>query len=99
MTGAVSFFKKGKYIQAEEIFKDLRVSKSGDARVWYFSALAHGLVTNTWDGETLQFVMNGAERESKGSPSTKEIDETFAFLTPQQGKDWLNAYRARLVKH
>jgi uncharacterized protein YoxC len=99
MDAGVSFFKKSDYIQAEAIFKDLRIKQAGDARVWYFSALAHGLVTNTWDGETLRFVMEGAEREQKGSPSTKEIDEAFAGLTPQQGKDWLAAYRARLVKH
>jgi TolA-binding protein len=99
MTAAISFFKKGQYIQANHIFDGLQVSKAGDARVWYYSALANGLVTGKWDGETKRFVTSGAERESAGSPPTAEIDAAFSTLTVEQGKDWLAAYRAQLVKH
>jgi hypothetical protein len=99
MKAAVSFFKNAQYIQADQIFNDLQTSKSGDARVWYYSALSHGLATGKWDGETKRFVTNGADRESVGSPSSAEIDAVFADLTLVQGKDWLAAYRAQLVKH
>jgi hypothetical protein len=99
MTAAISFFKKGQYIQADQIFNNLQVSKAGDARVWYYSALAHGLATGKWDGETKRFVTSGAERESAGSPPTAEIDAAFSSLTVEQGKNWLAAYRAQLLKH
>jgi TolA-binding protein len=98
MDAAISLFKKGKYIEAEQIFHDLQGTRGDDARVWYYLALAHGLVTNQWDGETLKYVMDGAEREKKGSPSKAEINAAFANLTPEQGRDWLKAYRERLVK-
>ena len=91
-------FKKGQYSKADEIFRKLQLARPQDARVWYFSALAHGLATGQWDGETKRFVVQGADRERAGSPTASRIDAAFADLSPAQGKNWLSAYRSQLVK-
>ena len=98
MAEGIALFKTGKYPQADDIFRKLQLTRPADACVWYYSALAHGFATGGWDGDTRRFVEQGAERERAGLPSTSQIDTTFAGLSQIQGKDWLSAFRAQLVK-
>jgi TolA-binding protein len=98
MAEATALFKKGLYTRADEVFRKLQASRPKDARVWYFSALAHGFATGQWDGETRRFVVQGADRERAGLPPAPRIDSAFAELSPAQGKDWLASYRSQLVK-
>lgn len=98
MSVGIALFKKGQYPQADDIFGKLQLTRPQDARVWYYSALAHGFTTGKWDGDTKHLVEQGADRERAGMPSTSQIDAAFAGLSTIQGKDWLSAYRAQLVK-
>lgn len=98
MKQAIALFKKGQYGKAEDVFRKLQLSRAQDARVWYYSALAHGFATNQWDGETRRFVVQGADCEREGKPPTPQVDAAFADLSPAQGKDWLTSYRSQLVK-
>ena len=99
MAEGIALFKRGLYPQADDIFRKLQLTRPQDARVWYYSALAHGFTTGQWDGDTRRFVVQGAERERAGFPSTSQIDTAFAGLNPAQGKDWLASYRSQLIKH
>ena len=98
LAAGMALFKKGKYPQAEAIFRNLQLTKPQDARVWYYSALANGLASGQWEGETRSFVMQGAERERAGLPAASIIDSAFADLSSASGKDWLASYRTRLMK-
>jgi outer membrane murein-binding lipoprotein Lpp len=98
MAEGIALFKKGQYSRADEIFRKLQTTKPKDARVWYFSALAHGFATGQWDGETRLYVVQGTDREREGMPPAPQIDSAFAELSPAQGKDWLASYRSQLVK-
>ena len=98
MSAGIALFKKGKYPEAEAIFRRLQATRPEDARVWYYSALASGFASGRWDGEARSFVIRGAERERAGLPAASEIDSAFAHLGPAAGKDWLASYRAQLVK-
>ncbi len=98
MAEGIALFKKGRYPQADDIFRKLQLTRPQDARVWYYSALAHGFATGEWEGDTRRFVMQGADRERAGLPSTSQIDTAFAGLSAAQGRDWLASYRAQLVK-
>ena len=69
-----------------------------DARVWYFTALANGLATKQWTGETEELVARGVEREKAGTPPAADIDAAFSDLTRANGKDWLAYYRRRASK-
>jgi len=88
-------FKQRKYQQANESFTSLTRSHPDDARVWYYAALARGLATRDWKGETEKLVTEGVQREIAGTPERSEIDSTFSDLTPETGKDWLAFYRRR----
>jgi K+-transporting ATPase ATPase C chain len=68
-----------------------------DARVWYFAALANGLTTKDWRGETEDLVSKGVARERAGTPPAAEIDSAFAGLTRENGRDWLGYYRRRVA--
>jgi len=92
MTSAVDLFKANKFAEALEAFKTL---PADDARVLYYTALATGLNTKSWAGETEKIVLQGVEREKAGSPASGEIDAALAGLTEQQGKAWLAFYRAK----
>jgi len=94
---AVSLFKEAKYAEAEAAFARLQATSADDARVWYFSALARGLATRQWSGETERLVLAGLEREKAGSPPTAQVDTAFNGLTAATGKDWLAAYRKRIA--
>jgi hypothetical protein len=37
----------------------------------------------------------GVDREKAGKPPKSEIDSTFAGLTKETGKEWLDFYRQR----
>jgi hypothetical protein len=97
MVEGMALFKQGQYPLADDLFRKLQTTNPQDARVWYFSALAHGFATGRWDGETRRLVEQGAQHERNGKPSASEIDAAFAGLSPAQGKVWLNAYRVQLV--
>ncbi len=97
MSSAVAFFKQGKYDEAQAALGRLQKAEPDDARVWYYSALAHGLATRQWVGETDRLVKVGLDREKAGTPDAAAIDAAFADLTPNTGKDWLAGYRKRLA--
>ena len=69
-----------------------------DARVWYYSALANGLATKQWKGETEELVNKGVDCEKSGNPAAAEIDAAFSNLTKANGQDWLAYYRKRAAK-
>lgn len=92
MTAAVDLFKANKFADALAAFKKL---PADDARVLYFTALASGFSSNNWKGDTEAAVNKGIEREKAGSPAKAEIDAALGSLTKAQGKDWLDAYRAK----
>ena len=89
MEQAVDLFKQGKYAEAKDAFARLQAAYPDDARVWYFSALANGLATRDWKGESERLVKVGVAKEKAGSPDKAKIDAAFAGLTADNGKDWL----------
>jgi hypothetical protein len=91
MTAALDLFKANKIPDALAAFKKL---PADDARVLYYTALATGLSTNNWKGDTEATVMKGVDREKAGTPAKADIDAAMAGLTKEQ-KAWLDAYRAK----
>jgi TolA-binding protein len=89
----VDLFRQKQYDQASEYFSGLTKAYPNDARVWYFAALARGLATREWTGQTEKLVSQGVEREKAGKPEKTEIDSAFSDLKTETGKDWLNYYR------
>jgi hypothetical protein len=86
-------FKVGKYKDANEAFKKLEASPPRDARYYYFAALARGLGTGVWTGETEELVKKGVDLEKAGTPPASEIDAAFANV-PAIVKPWLTGHRA-----
>jgi hypothetical protein len=66
--------------------------------VWYYSALANGIVTHVWDGETKRLFEKGVERERAGTPSPERISATFEKLRPAKAKEQLSHYRESVAK-
>jgi TolA-binding protein len=95
MGQAISLFKQGKYAEARDAFARLQGVAPDDARVWYFSAIANGLASRDWKGESEKLVAAGMAREKAGKPDKARIDAAFADLTTATGKDWLAFYRSR----
>ena len=93
----IALFHKARYREARDIFLKLQLTEPGDARVWYYSALARGLVTGDWGAETKGWVEKGVEHERAGKPGHASIDQSLAGLTREQGKEWLDAYRGRVA--
>jgi TolA-binding protein len=91
----IDLFRQKKYDQASEAFDSLTRTNPDDARVWYFAALARGLATRDWKGQTEKLVTEGVEREKAGTPEKSHIDSAFADLTAETGKNWLAFYRRR----
>jgi TolA-binding protein len=91
----ITLFQSKKYDEASHYFEDLTKSDAGDARAWYYAALARGLASRDWKGEAEALVNRGVDREKAGSPAKPEIDSAFAALTPETGRDWLAYYRNR----
>jgi|GEM_PF-3583164 len=95
---ALELFKVGKYQEASRLFQSLTDSESDDARVWYYAALCRGLTTQTWDGETLRLIQQGAEREKAGTPAKAEIDATLASIPVAKLKAWIDHNRKTAVR-
>ena len=91
----VKLFRAGRYQEADKTFKDLLEARPEDARVWYLAALAHGLATGEWRGETERLVQQGVAREKAGTPQKPLIDSALDGLTRETGKEWLEFYRHR----
>jgi hypothetical protein len=92
--GAV-LFREGKYPAAREVFLSLVQNDPNDARIWYFAAVANGLTSGDWTGESEAMVRRGLACEQKGKPKRSDIDAQFSTLTKEQGKDWLEEWRKR----
>jgi tetratricopeptide (TPR) repeat protein len=96
LENSATLFRQGQYAQALTILRKLQEKTPDDARVWYYSALAHGLANRQWSaGETIAWISRGIEREKAGTPDRATIDAAFADLTVPTGKDWLASYRQR----
>lgn len=91
-------FRGGKYPAAREVFLLLVQNYPNDARLWYFAALANGLTSGNWSGESEVLVRRGLECEQRGSPTRAEIDAQFSTLTKEQGRDWLEEWRKRMSR-
>lgn len=92
--GAKFFIDDSKHREAAEVFRLLVSGNPQDARVYYFAALANGVTTNNWGGETVRYVATGVELEKAGKPERAEIDAAFVGI-PIQFTNWLNSYRQR----
>jgi hypothetical protein len=90
-----ALFREGKYPAAREVFLTLVQKYPNDARLWYFAALANGLTSGDWTGESEGMVRRGLACEQSGRPKRSDIDAQFSTLTKEQGKDWLEEWRKR----
>jgi len=95
----VELFQQGKYIQAREVFRRLQRARPHDARVWYYSALANGLITRVWDGKTERLFEKGRECELAGDLPSEQIDAAFADLKQPEAKQRLEDYRGHIQEH
>ncbi|HWE38709.1 MAG TPA: hypothetical protein VG406_19330 [Isosphaeraceae bacterium] len=93
----LGLFGRGQYVQARDLFRRLQRTRPNDARVWYLSALANGMVTGVWDGETKRLVEKGVELERAGNPATAQINSALAAVSPS-ARDWIAFYRKRSVR-
>jgi potassium-transporting ATPase KdpC subunit len=91
-------FRAKRYADASTAARELTRKYPDDARGWYLAALANGLATAQWKGETEEFIAKGVEQERAGKPAAAEIDALFADLTKDTGKEWLAYQRARAAK-
>ncbi len=92
---ALALFRDKKYAAASEAFRALTGSFPEDARAWYYAAIANGLATGQWRGETEAMVGRGVEREKAGTPHAAAIDASVAALDKASGGEWLAFYRRR----
>ncbi len=93
---AISLYDRGQYDEALEILQELQTSIPEDARVWYFSALAHAFATGNWEGEqTREYFQQGVERERAGTPPSLQIDAVMEGISKAKGRDWVDYYRRR----
>jgi hypothetical protein len=90
-----ALFREGKYPAAREVFLALVQKDPNDARLCYFAALANGLTSGDWTGETERMMRQGLACEQRGKPKGSDIDAQFSTLTKEQGKDWLDEWRKR----
>ena len=98
LRSAALLFQQRRYGPALEEFRRLQQTHPTDARVWYYSSLASGLLSNStkWDGEALAWVNEGVVREQAGTPDTAQIDAEFAGLIRATGREWLDYYRKQV---
>jgi hypothetical protein len=90
-----ALFRDRKYPAARDVFLTLVQVYPNDARLWYFAALANGLTSDNWAGDTESMVRRGLACEQKGMPKRSDIDAQFSTLTKETGKDWLEEWRKR----
>ena len=95
LDAARSLFRAKRYAEAADAFRSLTESSPDDARAWYFAGISKGLATRQWRGEPEQMALKGAEREKAGTPAVADVNEAFADLTPETGRDWLAFFRKR----
>jgi hypothetical protein len=88
-----ALFKGGHFAQARDILVKQAAATPDDARLWYSAALANGLATNDWQGESERLVRHGVDREKAGTPPKVEIDALFSGIGEQQGGRWLREWR------
>src|SRR5262249_39914387 len=81
----IGLFKGGGYARARDVLVKQAEATPDDARLWYAAALASGLASGDWRGETERLVKRGVDRERAGTPPRVEIDAVFAGLPEQQG--------------
>jgi TolA-binding protein len=91
----VSLFQEKRYGEAYTVYRKLLQSQPDDARFWYYAALSYGLANGDWGRVTQTMAEEGVAREKAGKPAKAEIDSTFAGLTKETGKDWLDFFRRR----
>jgi hypothetical protein len=91
-------FRDGKYPAAREVFLILLQNDPNDARLWYFAALANGLTSGNWTGDTEAMVRRGVACEQKGMPKRSDIDAQFSTLAKDKVKDWLEEWRNRVPR-
>lgn len=94
----IELFRQGRYAQAREVFRRLQAERPHDARVWYYSALANGLITHAWDGRTQRLFEQGVQRERAQTPPGEQIDAAFQDLQPEEAKTRLGKYRREAQK-
>ena len=92
-----ALFREGKYPAVREVFLILVRNYQDDARLWYFAALANGLTSGDWAGESDGLVRRGIACEQRGMPKCPDIDAQFSTLTKEQGKDWLEGCAMRVA--
>lgn len=92
-------FQQGKYAKSREVFRRLQRARPHDARVWYYTALANGLLTRVWDGKTERLFEKGRECELAGDPPSEQIDAAFADLKQPEAKQRLEDYRGHIQEH
>ena len=90
-----ALFREEKYPAARDVFLTLVQNYPNDARLWYFAALANGLTSGDWTGESERMVRQGLACVQRGRPKGSDIDAQFSALTKEQGKDWLDEWRKR----
>jgi hypothetical protein len=91
----VALFKQSKYAAAREVFQCITEAAPGDARAWYYAALANAFVTGVWDnGETMELAGKGAQCE-RATADRSKIDAAFASLDKAAGADWITFYRSK----
>lgn len=90
---AGGLLREGHYSQSYQVLRRLQRARPRDARVWYLSALAHGLSNGKWDEQAKRLAAHGAECERAGTPSRHDIDDALAGLTSGAGKDWIASQR------
>ncbi len=88
-----ALFREGKYPAVREVFLILVRNYPNDARLWYFAALANGLTSGDWGGESEGLVRRGLACEQRGMPKGSDIDAQFSTVTREQGKVWLDEWR------
>ncbi|MDR3635967.1 MAG: potassium-transporting ATPase subunit KdpC [Isosphaeraceae bacterium] len=93
LSAGIAALKEGRFAEASNAFLSLTKSHPEDARSWYLAAVARGLATKQWNGETITLVEKGVAREKAGTPRSDAIDSALSDLTPATGKDWLSHYR------
>ncbi|MFO0950680.1 MAG: hypothetical protein U0835_05910 [Isosphaeraceae bacterium] len=91
---AAGLFKAGKYSEAQAALKKIEAGNPSDARVYYLAALANGMVTSDWRGETQRLAQKAADLEKAGTPARASIDTALEGLLPQL-KTWVEFYRKR----
>ena len=91
----IRMLEQGQYESARTLFERLQTLEPDDARVWYFGAIAVGLVSGDWEDRAKELAEKGLDRECAGTPPGPVIDAALATRVPLLGEPWLDALRRR----